>query len=92
MTYEDELIDAVKSGLFMHWTPELERLFRLVYRAGAKQEKIEQLERVNEDEELLRQAFDAIVNVLAGADYDDKYASLREAAKSLSDRLGGGLK
>ena len=49
MTYEDEVIDAVKSGFFMQWTPELERLFRLVFQAGAKQEKIEQLERVNED-------------------------------------------
>ena len=46
----------------------------------------------DKDEELLRQAFDAIVNVLAGADYDDPYASLKEAAKALSDRLGGGLK
>ena len=49
-------------------------------------------DRLNKDEELLRQAFDAIVNVLAGADYDDPYASLKEAAKALSDRLGGGLK
>ena len=49
-------------------------------------------DRLNKDEELMRQAFDAIVNVLAGADYDDPYASLREAAKALSDRLGGKLK
>lgn len=50
------------------------------------------VDRRDKDEELLRQAFDAIVNVLAGADYDDPYASLKEAAKALSDRLGGGLK
>lgn len=52
----------------------------------------EHTDRLNKDEELLRQAFDAIVNVLSGADYDDPYASLKEAAKALSDRLGGGLK
>lgn len=49
MTYEDKVIDAVKSGLFMQWTPELERLFRLVFRAGMKQAKLEQLEGFNED-------------------------------------------
>lgn len=52
----------------------------------------EVLEQPEHDEALLRQAFDAIVNVLSGADYDDPYASLKEAAKALSDRLGGGLK
>lgn len=44
MTYEDKVIDAVKSGTIMYWTPELEKLFRLVYRAGHKQGTIDQLE------------------------------------------------
>ena len=49
MSYEDEVINAVKQGFYMRWTPELERLFRLVFRAGMKQAKIEQLEGFNED-------------------------------------------
>lgn len=44
MKYEDEVIDAVKSSMFMYWTPELEKLFRMVYLAGHKQGTIEQLE------------------------------------------------
>ena len=58
----------------------------------ALRQATEQAEKQKSDEALLRQAFDAIVNVLSGADYDDPYASLKEAAKALSDRLGGGLK
>lgn len=49
MTYEDKVIDAVKQGFYMPWTPELEHLFRLVFRYGMMQAKIEQLDGINEN-------------------------------------------
>ena len=40
MTYEDEVIDAARKGYgqsMTKWTPELEKLLRLVYSAGYQQ-------------------------------------------------------
>jgi hypothetical protein len=44
MTEEDKVIQAAREGLaegFTTMTPEMERLLRLVYRAGYKQAKID---------------------------------------------------
>lgn len=40
MTYEDKVIDAARKGLaegFTAMTPEMEKLFRVIYRAGYQQ-------------------------------------------------------
>lgn len=39
------------------------------------------------DEALMRQALDAITNVLAGGDFDSPYADLKQAAAALKERL-----
>lgn len=39
------------------------------------------------DEVLMRQALDAITDVLAGADFDSPYADLKQAAAALKERL-----
>jgi hypothetical protein len=39
------------------------------------------------DEALLRQALDAITNVLVGGDFDNPYADLKQAAAALKERL-----
>lgn len=45
---ENKCIKAVRDGMkegFTHLTPEMEKLFRLVYRLGYKQCKIDQLQK-----------------------------------------------
>ena len=45
---EDICIKAVRDGLkegFTHLTPEMEKLFRLVYRLGYKQSTIDRMEK-----------------------------------------------
>lgn len=39
------------------------------------------------DEALMRLAIDAITNVLAGGDFDNPYADLKQAAAALKERL-----
>ncbi len=44
MTYEDEVIEAAKKGYaesYTKWTPETEKLLRIVYQTGYKQAKID---------------------------------------------------
>ena len=44
MNYEDEVIEAARKGYaesMTRWTPELEKLLRLVYNTGYKQAKID---------------------------------------------------
>lgn len=44
MTYEDEVIEAARKGYaesYTKWTPETEKLLRLVYNTGYKQAKID---------------------------------------------------
>lgn len=45
--YEDQVIEAARQGLregFTTMTPEMEKLFRLIYRAGYKQSRIDMIE------------------------------------------------
>lgn len=49
MTHEDEVILSAKKGLaqaYMTLTPEMEKLFRVIYQAGYKQGKVEELEKI----------------------------------------------
>ena len=39
------------------------------------------------DRELMQMALDAMVNALAGNDFDNPYADMKQAAKALRDRL-----
>ena len=44
MSYEDEVIKAAQKGLaegFSAMTPEMEKLFRVIYKAGYNQGKID---------------------------------------------------
>lgn len=46
MTYEDEVIEAARKGLaegFTNMTPEMEKLMRVIYRAGYDQAKRDRL-------------------------------------------------
>jgi hypothetical protein len=48
MTYEDEVIDAARKGYaesYSKWTPETEKLLRLVFQAGYKQGTFDRMEK-----------------------------------------------
>jgi hypothetical protein len=39
------------------------------------------------DREIMQMAFDAMINALAGNDFDNPYANMKQAAAALRDRL-----
>ena len=55
MTYEDEVIKAARDGLLwahVAMTPEMEKLFRVIYKAGYNRAKFDMLQDV-----VIQQAF-----------------------------------
>ena len=49
MTYEDEVIKSARDGLAwanVALTPEMEKLLRIIYQAGYKQGKLEELQKI----------------------------------------------
>lgn len=49
MTYEDEVIKAARNGfaeVLQPLTPEMEKLLRVIYQAGYKQGRVEELQKI----------------------------------------------